>query len=79
RERLEKLGITPLRACERGIAAGAQHKARTGSVVAPRAHVETLEDGVEVRLAVWLPNSRCAELTPGQLQQLADLGLDWVA
>jgi superfamily II DNA or RNA helicase len=99
RERLEQLGITPLPpeqetpanarkaasgAFERGIAALAQYKARTGSVTVPRAHVETIViDGQEhaVRLGVFLSNSksRRAKLTPDKLQQLADLGLEWAA
>ncbi|ALO05668.1 hypothetical protein AQF52_0066 [Streptomyces venezuelae] len=47
----------------------------------PRAHVERLEDGSEVRLGVFLSNSksRRAKLTPDKLQQLADLGLEWAA
>lgn len=69
RERLEQLGIvplalepeepakpsaTPVGAFERGVAALAQYKAREGSVTVPRAHVERLEDGTEVRLGVFL-------------------------
>ncbi|MBZ4015989.1 helicase associated domain-containing protein, partial [Streptomyces purpurogeneiscleroticus] len=94
RERLEQLGIGPLpapktaavkgrqgtsEAFERGAAALRQYKARTGSVTAPRAHVEVLEDGTEVKLGIWLSNtkSRRAKLTTDQLAQLADLGLDW--
>ncbi|MEU7061856.1 helicase [Streptomyces sp. NPDC046197] len=47
----------------------------------PRAHVERLEDGTEVKLGVFLSNTktRRATLTSGKLQQLADLGLDWAA
>lgn len=30
------------------------HKTRTGSVTVPRGHVETLEDGSEVKLGVWI-------------------------
>ncbi|SCF80873.1 Helicase conserved C-terminal domain-containing protein [Streptomyces sp. DconLS] len=71
RERLEQLGITPLvpapeespRASttfERGVAALAQYRARTGSVKVPRAHVERLEDGAEVRLGVWIMNQKAA-------------------
>jgi hypothetical protein len=94
RERLEQLGITPLPpesetpanarkaasgAFERGIAALTQYKARTGSVAVPRAHVERLEDGSEVRLGVFLSNSksRRAKLSADKLQQLADPGLEW--
>ncbi|WP_031170763.1 DEAD/DEAH box helicase [Streptomyces durhamensis] len=94
RERLEQLGITPLvpepevpakpftaplSTFERGIAALAQYKAREGSVKVPRAHVERLEDGTEVKLGVFLSNSksRRAKLSPERLQQLAALGFDW--
>ncbi|MFJ6088109.1 Helicase associated domain protein [Streptomyces sp. NPDC092369] len=94
RERLEQLGVVPLppepeapaksprsalSAFERGIAALAQYKARTGSVTVPRAHVEQLEDGTEVKLGVFLSNSRTrrAKLGADKLQQFADLGLDW--
>ncbi|MFI1735855.1 Helicase associated domain protein [Streptomyces acidicola] len=90
RERLEQLGITPLapvpeeptRASttfERGVAALAQYRARTGSVKVPRAHVELLEDGAEVRLGVWIMNQkgRRAKLTTDKLSALAALGLEW--
>ncbi|MFE9500890.1 helicase associated domain-containing protein, partial [Streptomyces collinus] len=96
RERLSSLGITPLppeapetpgkrarggsAAFERGCAALAQYKSRTG-VTGPvsRSWVEVLPDGVEVRLGVFLSNtkSRRAGLTTEQLQRLAGLGLDW--
>ncbi|MGW2907005.1 helicase associated domain-containing protein [Streptomyces sp. NPDC001204] len=68
-------------AFERGIAALAQYKARTGSVTVPRGHVEQLEDGSEVKLGVFLSNSktRRAKLTTDKLAALADLGLDWAA
>jgi superfamily II DNA or RNA helicase len=96
RKRLEQLGIVPLPpeqeapakpskdaagAFERGIAALAQYKARTGSVTAPRAHVEQLEDGTEVKLGVFLSNtkSRRAKLTADKLAALAALGLNWAA
>ncbi|MEV2235835.1 Helicase associated domain protein [Streptomyces phaeochromogenes] len=96
RERLEQLGITPLApepeeppkpsttsvgAFARGVAALVQYKAREGSVIVPRAHVERLEDGTEVKLGVFLSNSksRRGKLTPDRLQQLADLGLEWAA
>jgi uncharacterized protein YjiS (DUF1127 family) len=95
RERLSGLGVTPLpareeppakahkgasSAFERGVAALAQYKARTGSVKVPRAHVETVVvSGQEhsVRLGVWRSNmrSRRASLSDMQRQQLADLGL----
>jgi hypothetical protein len=95
RELLKAIGITPLPpeqetpakarksgfgAFERGIAALAQYKARTGSVgPISRSHTEVLPDGTEVRLGVFLSNtkSRRAKLTPDKLQQLADLGLHW--
>ncbi|WP_241678977.1 DEAD/DEAH box helicase [Streptomyces lasalocidi] len=96
RERLEQLGITPLApepqgpakpstapsgAFERGVVALAQYKARTGSVKVPRAHVERLEDGTEVKLGVFLSNTktRRAKLSPDNLQALAALGLEWAA
>jgi hypothetical protein len=57
------------------------NKARTGSVTVPRAHVEALPDGSEVKLGVFLSNSksRRAKLTGDKLAALADLGLDWAA
>lgn len=96
RELLEAIGAVPLPpkqespakpakaasgAFERGIAALAQYKARTGSVTVPRAHVERLEDGTEVRLGVFLSNTktRRVKLTADKLQALADLGLEWAA
>lgn len=90
RERLEQLGITPLAPApeeptrasttfERGLAALAQYRARTGSVKVPRTHVERLEDGAEVRLGVWIMNqkSRRAKLTTDKLSALAAQGLEW--
>ncbi|MDX2565181.1 Helicase associated domain protein [Streptomyces sp. TX20-6-3] len=94
RERMEQLGITPpaptpekpakqattpLGAFERGVAALTQYKTRTGSVTVPRGHVETLEDGTEVRLGVWIMNqkTRRTKLTTDRLQQLANLGVEW--
>ncbi|MFC8795027.1 DEAD/DEAH box helicase [Streptomyces cinereoruber] len=96
RERLEQLGVTPLTsepeetakpstapvsAFERGVAALAQYKARTGSVTVPRGHVEQLEGEVEVKLGVFLSNtkSRRAKLTTDKLAALASLGLEWAA
>ncbi|MEU1377937.1 Helicase associated domain protein [Streptomyces triculaminicus] len=96
RERLEAVGVVPLAqapevpaepstapasAFERGIAALAQYKARTGSVKVPRAHVERLDDGAEVKLGVFLSNSksRRAKLTVDKLAALAGLGLEWAA
>ncbi|WP_256644762.1 helicase associated domain-containing protein [Streptomyces sp. G11C(2021)] len=45
----------------------------------PRAHVERLEDGTEVKLGVWIMNqkSRRAKLTADKLAALAVLGLEW--
>ncbi|MFH8717757.1 DEAD/DEAH box helicase, partial [Streptomyces zaomyceticus] len=94
RERLQIIGVvphapeleasvkpskTPVSAFERGVAALAQYKAREGSVTVPRAHVERLEDGSEVRLGVFLSNSksRRGKLTADKLAALADLGLEW--
>ncbi|MFE3556982.1 Helicase associated domain protein [Streptomyces sp. NPDC059193] len=96
RERLEDVGIVPLApapvepvrapaaavsAFERGVAALAQYKARTGSLTVPRGHVELLEDGLEVKLGVFLSNTktRRAKLTADKLAALAGLGLDWAA
>jgi hypothetical protein len=92
RERLQQLGITPIApepktpakppttamsAFEKGIAALAQYKTRTGSVTVPRGHVEQLEDGTEVRLGVWRSNmrSRRDSLPDTRRQLLTDLGL----
>ncbi|MDX3232483.1 DEAD/DEAH box helicase [Streptomyces sp. ME19-01-6] len=71
----------PVSAFERGVAALAQYKARTGSVTVPRAHVEALPDGSEVKLGVFLSNSksRRAKLTVDKLAALASLGLEWAA
>lgn len=72
---------TPVSAFERGVAALAQYKARTGSVKVPRGHVERLEDGTEVRLGVWIMNQkgRRSKLTVEKLAALAALGLEWAA
>jgi hypothetical protein len=82
RELLEAIGITPLpperethakapktasSAFDRGIAALAQYKARTGSAgPISRSHIEVLPDGTEARLGVWTMNlkSRRTKLTP---------------
>ncbi|MET7853909.1 Helicase associated domain protein [Streptomyces avermitilis] len=91
RERLEQLGIvplvpglpkpstTPVGAFERGVAALAQYKTRTGSLTVPRSHVELLENGAEVGLGVWIMNQkgRRAKLTTDKLAALAALGLEW--
>ncbi|MFE4453073.1 Helicase associated domain protein [Streptomyces sp. NPDC056796] len=74
-----KPSTTPVSAFERSVAALAQYKARTGSVTVPRGHVEALPDGVEIRLGVFLSNSRSrrAKLSADRLAALADLGLEW--
>lgn len=94
RERLQQLGITPpapepeapakptttpVSAFARGVAAVMQYKTREGHLTVPRGHVERLDDGTEVRLGVFLSNtkSRRAKLTTDKLQQLADIGLAW--
>ncbi|MFH9821502.1 hypothetical protein [Streptomyces sp. NPDC017230] len=61
------------------MAALAQYKARTGSLTVSRGHVERLEDGTEVRLGVFLSNSksRRAGLDTDKLAALAALGLEW--
>ncbi|MFB7374193.1 helicase associated domain-containing protein [Streptomyces sp. NPDC056222] len=79
-----KPSTTPVSAFERGVAALAQYKARTGTLTVPRGHVETiLIDGQEhtVKLGVFLSNgkSRRAKLTAHELTTLATLGLDWAA
>ncbi len=70
---------TALSAFEKGVAALARYKARTGSLTVPRGHVEALPDGTEVRLGVWLTNTktRRAKLTDDKLTALATLGLEW--
>lgn len=47
----------------------------------PRAHVEALPDGTEVKLGVFLSNgkSRRTKLTVDKIAALADLGLEWAA
>ncbi|MGW1617039.1 Helicase associated domain protein [Streptomyces sp. NPDC002285] len=94
RERLEAIGVIPMApepeasvepstapvsAFERGIAALAQYKTRTGSVgPVSRSHVEVLPDGTPVKLGVFLSNSktRRGKLTAERLASLAALGLD---
>ncbi|MFE7608426.1 hypothetical protein [Streptomyces celluloflavus] len=48
------------------------NKTRTGSLAVPRAHVEVLPDGSEVKLGVFLSNtkSRRGKLTDNKLQAL---------
>lgn len=71
----------PVSTFDRGVAALAQYKARTRSVTVPRGHVEVLPDGTEVKLGVFLSNSksRRAKLTVDKLATLAALGLEWAA
>ncbi|WP_301129013.1 DEAD/DEAH box helicase [Streptomyces cacaoi] len=78
-EESAKPSTAPVSTFERGVAALTQYKARTGSVKVPRAHVERLEDGTEVKLGVFLSNSksRRAKLTADKLAALANLGLEW--
>ncbi|WP_367140603.1 MULTISPECIES: DEAD/DEAH box helicase [Streptomyces] len=80
-EELAEPVAAPVSAFERGVAALAQYKARTGSVTVPRTHVEALPDGSEVKLGVFLSNSktRRAKLTADKLAALAGLGLEWAA
>ncbi|WP_344567062.1 DEAD/DEAH box helicase [Streptomyces axinellae] len=72
---------TPVSAFERGIAALAQYKAREGHLTVPRGHVEALPDGTEVKLGVFLSNtkSRRAKLTADKQKTLTDLGLEWAS
>ncbi|MEW1678498.1 Helicase associated domain protein [Streptomyces noursei] len=96
RERLEAIGVVPLppeqaepakaagkavSAFDKGVAALEQYKAREGSVKVPRAHVEALPDGSEVKLGVFLSNSKSRrdKLTADKLATLAGLGLEWAA
>ncbi|KRV48601.1 helicase [Wenjunlia vitaminophila] len=97
RERLEALGVVPLapepetparapktavNTFDRGVAALAQYKNRTGSVgPISRSHIEVLPDGTKVKLGVFLSNtkSRRGKLTTERLQTLANLGLEWAA
>ncbi|NED80421.1 hypothetical protein G3I76_73400, partial [Streptomyces sp. SID11233] len=99
RERLEAIGVVPIVAeleapakpstapvstFEKGVAALAQYKARTGSVTVPRAHEEGIVvDGQEylVKLGVFLSNSKSRrdKLTADKLAALAGLGLEWAA
>lgn len=76
-----KPSTAPVSAFERGVAALDRYKARTGSVKVPRGHVETLPDGTEVKLGVFLSNTktRRAKLTVDKLAALAGLGLEWAA
>ncbi|MFB7512919.1 Helicase associated domain protein [Streptomyces sp. NPDC056144] len=71
----------PGSAFERGVAALTQYLAREGSVAVPRGHVERLEDGSEIRLGVFLSNTKArrGKLTEERLQALAALGLEWAA
>lgn len=52
-----------------------------GSVKVPKAHVERLENGTEVKLEVFLSNTktRRANLIADKLAVLAGLGLEWAA
>ncbi|WP_419155946.1 helicase associated domain-containing protein [Streptomyces canus] len=77
RERLERFGITPL--APEPEAPAKPSTTPLGAV--PRGHVERLEDGAEVKLGVFLSNSksRRGKLTTDKLAALAALGLDWAA
>ncbi|MFD5557776.1 Helicase associated domain protein [Streptomyces sp. NPDC127068] len=76
-----QVSTVPVSAFDRGVAALVQYKARTGSVTVPRAHVEVLPDGTEIKLGVFLSNSksRRGKLTVDRLAALAGLGLEWAA
>lgn len=72
----------PVSAFEKGVAApGCRNKAREGHLRVPRAHVEALPDGSEVKLGVFLSNTktRRAKLSTDKLAALAGLGLEWAA
>ncbi|MFJ9854969.1 Helicase associated domain protein [Streptomyces sp. NPDC101150] len=94
RQLLQAIGVTPLPPeqetpaktpkttlgpFERGIVALVQYRGREGHLAVPRSHVERLEDGTEVKLGVFLSNSksRRAKLTADKLAALAALGLEW--
>lgn len=55
------------------------HPRPSGSVTVSRGHVETLPDGTEVKLGVWIMNqkSRRTKLSTDKLATLAGLGLEW--
>ncbi|MFD5193872.1 Helicase associated domain protein [Streptomyces sp. NPDC058357] len=74
-----KASTVAVSAFDKGVAALAQYKAREGSMKVPRGHVERLKDGSEVKLGVFLSNSktRRAKLTLDKLTTLAALGLEW--
>jgi Helicase associated domain/Helicase conserved C-terminal domain len=69
----------PSGAFERGLVAMEQFRAREGHLRVPRGHVEVLADGSEVRLGVFMSNTKArrAKLTPARLAALAAAGLDW--
>ncbi|MFE2326882.1 Helicase associated domain protein [Streptomyces sp. NPDC059385] len=66
-------------AFQAGVEALTQYVEREGGGLPGRGHVELLPDGVEHRTGVWIVNQkqRRDRLDPGQLAQLAELGLDW--
>jgi superfamily II DNA or RNA helicase len=66
-------------AFQRGLAALAQWIEREGDRPVPRSAVEILPDGTETRLGIWYGNtkSRRDKLTPEQLEELRELGIDW--
>jgi len=61
------------------VAALAQYKERTGTLVVPRSHVEVMDDGTQSRLGVWISNTRSRrdKLTPEQLTALQEIGVQW--
>ncbi|MDI5973968.1 helicase associated domain-containing protein [Streptomyces sp. SL13] len=61
----------------RGVRALRQYRDREGAVTVSRAHVETLDGGTEVKLGVWLANTKArrAKLSPEQVAALAALEL----
>ncbi|MFJ8010891.1 helicase associated domain-containing protein [Streptomyces fagopyri] len=74
-----KASTPAVSAFDRGVAALGQYNARTGSVTVSRGHVETLPDGTEVKLGVWIMNqkSRRTKFNTDKLATLAGLGLEW--
>ncbi|MFI7005563.1 Helicase associated domain protein [Streptomyces sp. NPDC050145] len=61
------------------LAAARQYQAREGHLNVPRKHVEQLDDGQDVKLGMWIDNTRrrAAKLTQERLDDLDDLGMRW--
>jgi len=61
------------------LAAARQYQAREGHLNVPRKHIEQLDDGQEVKLGMWIDNTRrrAAKLAQERLGDLDDLGMRW--